>query len=150
MIGTPFLIGPDEIAALHKLREMAAAAPVDVAGLVDRLRLPKMRAKHMRQMTAQTVYLPFGYAATFSIETNHPGGHIGRHLSVSSPTKDRVPRPEAVWMVAEALGFTGAEGIENAAANLSPPNCDGVWVEELDQGRAINIVQLMRTGASRA
>ncbi len=127
--GTPFLIGPDEIEALRQLRELAAANPVDMRELAPRLETVAGKAAHMRQMTAQSVLLPFGYMVTFSIETGYPIG-TARHMSMSSPAAERVPLREAAWMAAEALGFTGT--IEQCVT----------WPEQLQgHGVAINVVQ---------
>ena len=128
MIGTPFLLGEHERAALQALRELAAKKPVEMRGLVERLRLPKVKTRHMRQMTAQTVELPFGWTVTLSIETGHSVG-VCRHMSMASPNPDRVPLPEVVWMIAAELGFVGDLTL-----------C-AVWPETLSQGVAINVVQ---------
>lgn len=141
MLGTPFLLGADERFQLEALREAAAKVPVDMPRLMEQLRQPRGKRRHMRQMTRQTVYLPFGFAVTYSLELNHPGGRTARHMSMSSPAKDRVPRPEAVWMVAQLLGFTGLPGIDKAEENLR--GCL-VWPEELQgHGTAINVVQFV-------
>jgi hypothetical protein len=135
--GTPLVLGPAERDALKRLRERAALQPVDMRGLLRRLEDPVNKAAHMRQMTDQTVELAFGSAVTFSIENNHPLGAC-RHMSMSSPAPGRVPRPEAVWMVAEQLGFVGA--LEMCV----------VWPEELrGHGMAINVVQPLMTSEGR-
>lgn len=75
------------------------------------------------------------HAVTFSIETGHPIG-TARHMSMSSPAAGRVPIPEAVWMAAAELGFTGS--IEQCMT----------WPEQLQgHGVAINVVQPMATSA---
>lgn len=133
--GAPLLIGPDERAALHDLRDRATRSPVDMTDLIERLKLPKIKTKHMRQMTEQTVYLPAAYAVTFSIETNHPESRTARHMTMSVDAEGRLPNRHAVWMVAEELGFIG---------NLEL--CQGIWVERLQgHGEAVNIVQLLGT-----
>jgi hypothetical protein len=128
---TPLFIGPDEHVALQKLHDLAIVRPVDMTNLTERLRHPTNKKRHMRQMTEQTVYLPEAYAVTFSIETNHPGGRTARHMSMSVEREDRVPNQHAVWMVAEELGFTGT--LQDCV----------VWMEDLRQGKAVNIVQLL-------
>jgi hypothetical protein len=138
-MSTPLLIGPEQVAALHRIRDLAAQRPVDMRGLGERLKLPKLKAKHMRQMSAQTVDLPLAFRVTFSIETGHPGGPA-RHMSMSVAREDRVPHPEGLWMVAEALGFTG-----------SLEACQAVWVEDLQgHGKAINVVQLLNVASETA
>jgi hypothetical protein len=129
------IIGPEETAALDALRLAAASAPVDMPGLMKRLETPYGKEKHMRQMTAQTVYIPMGYAATLSIETGHRCGRC-RHLSVSVDDPKMAPSPEAVWMIAEALGFTG-----------TLKGCEAVWLEDLlGHGKAVNVLQAETVG----
>lgn len=140
MIGTPFMIGPGEIANLKALAEVAAANPVDMDGLLERLKDPANKRRHRQQMTHQSVRLPFDYLVTFSIEINHPIG-AARHLSLSSPNPDRVPRPQAVWMVAEVLGFTGV-----VVDSEEPPPASTIWLEDLEgHGKAVNLVQPIST-----
>ena len=136
MQGTPLLLGPDECAALQELRELAAATPVDMPPLLQRLKTGEGKAAHMRQMNAQSIEIPVGYLVTFSIETGHPAG-VCRHMSMSSPVEGRVPIPEAVWMVAEELGFSGS--LEACA----------VWLEDLQgHGKAVNVVQPLTAAAT--
>jgi hypothetical protein len=136
---TPFIIGPDERVALKALAQLASEHPVDMDGLLERLKDPANKRRHMQQMNQQSVRLPFDYLVTFSIERNHPGGRVARHLSVSSPNPNRVPRPQAVWMVAEELGFTGVE-----VTGEVPPLGSTIWLEKLQgHGEAVNLVQLI-------
>lgn len=118
--------------ALKELREIAAANPVDMPPLMDRLLTVDGKRAHMDQMTAQSVDIPVGFLVTFSIELRHPAGTC-RHMSMSTATKDRTPTPEAVWMIAEELGF-------NAGLHACR-----VWLEDLKRGEgravAINVVQ---------
>lgn len=132
-MATPFIVGPAEIAALQGLRDLAATAPVDMPPLMKAMKTADGNAAHMKQMTAQSIELPFGFVVTLSIETNHPDGTM-RHMSMSSPVRGRVPSPEAIWMAAVHLGFIG--GIEARR----------VWTEELGRSKgvtalAINLVQ---------
>jgi hypothetical protein len=132
MIGTPLYMGPDEKAGLAQLREKAAAAPVDVSDLNERLRDPVEEQRHRDRMNALSVVIPMAYFVTFSIETGHPAG-VARHMSMSVKREGRVPSPEAVWMVAQELGFVG-----------SLERCEAVWMERLsDGGDAVNILQLL-------
>jgi hypothetical protein len=65
----------------------------------------------------------------FSIETGHVVGAC-RHMSMSIVRVGRVPSQEAVWMVAEQLGFSG--GLTACTA----------WPEKVSDGvTAINVVQ---------
>ena len=126
---TALFIGPEQKAALVALRERAAKAPVDMPSLMERIKTTRGRREHKDRMTRQTVALPVSYMVTFSIETGHPCGTC-RHMSMSTATAGRVPSPEALWMVAQELGFSG---------ELS--SCS-TWFEDLEgHGRAVNVVQ---------
>lgn len=132
---SPFLLGPDERAALQELRKRASRDPVDMPGLLERLATPAGKRAHMDRMNRLSLQLPFGYVLTYSIERGHPSGTC-RHMSLSSPNPARLPLPAAVWMVAEELGFSG-----------SLADC-AVWLEELQRGgpedpkhQAVNVVQ---------
>jgi hypothetical protein len=129
------LIGPDEERLIAELRERAAAKPVNMERLVKRLKRPLIKAAHMRQMTEQTIAIPMGYAATYSIETGHPIG-AARHLSVSIDDPKAMPHPAAVAMIAEAFGFEG--GLERCH----------VWIESLKGhgSDAVNLVQPLSFG----
>lgn len=128
-------IGPLEKASLDALRTLAHARPIDMPELVERQHDPEFRKAHKARMTEQSITLPMSYLVTFSVEEKHPGG-TAWHMSMSTRTPGRVPTPEAVWMVAEALGFTGG---------LSA--CKH-WVEHLEtHGVAVNLVQLVRVEA---
>jgi hypothetical protein len=135
-MATPLFIDDTVRAAFTALREQAAKTPVDMRTIVARMKNREGKRAHMRQMTRQTVELPFGWAVTFSIEIGHPGG-AARHMSLSSPAQGRIPTPEAVWMVAEELGFTS--GLE--ACMVFPE-------ELLGHGQAISVIQLIHSGAS--
>jgi hypothetical protein len=134
---TPLWIGPEQRAALAALRELALAHPVEMRQVLELLKTRAGKAQHMRQMDKQSVEIPFGFLVTFSIELGHPAGTC-RHMSMSAPNPERVPSPEGVWMVAELLGFVG-DGIEDGTCT--------VWLEDLKQGRAVNLVQPVDIGA---
>lgn len=123
------LIGPAERAALASLRERATAAPVNVPALVEAMRTQEGSLRHRRQMAGQSLHLPTRYFVTYSVETGHPVGTC-RHMSMSCIMNGRVPTTDALWMVAEELGFVG--GLEQCNA----------WSEPLsDGGRALHVVQ---------
>ena len=133
----PLIIGPDEKAKLRQLRELTEQHPMDMREVIVRIRTAAGMRRHMREMRRRTVQLPTAFFVTFSIETGHPCG-MARHLSMSvlrPGLPDRVPSPEAVWMVAtEEFGFTGR--MEDCA----------VWPEDVGGGRrAINVVQPLPT-----
>jgi hypothetical protein len=129
---TPLVIGEEQHHVLAELRELAAENPIQMQGLLEKLRDPDYKATHRAHMSRQTVELPFGFLVTYSIEFGHPAGPC-RHMSMSSPVKGRAPAPEAVDMVAELLGFVG--GYRACA----------VWLEDLERGdgqqKAVNLVQ---------
>jgi hypothetical protein len=138
-MGTPLMIGPTERAALHELRERANAHPVDASTLRTRLATPDGKSRHRDQMTIQTVRVPLAYLVTFSIETGHPKGTF-RHMSISVQRDGRVPNLEGVWLIAQALGFTG-----------SLDECI-VYLEDLEgHGKAVNVLQVITAaGAATA
>lgn len=131
-MATPLLIGANEKSALQALKLKAAESPVDMPKLARTIGDPAVKQRHMRQMTEQSLEIPFGFLVTFSYETGHPGGAT-RHLSLSSQRSNRVPTPEALMMIAHELGFVG-----------DYKSWDRVWVENLlSHGRAINAIQLL-------
>lgn len=131
MADAPLIITPDVQAALHKLRDVAARKPVEMAEVMRLLKTPRGARLHKQQMTAQSIRIPgpWDFFVTFSIENGHPAGTC-RHMSMSIMRDGRVPHPIGVWMVAEDLGFSG--GLEACR----------VWIEDLsDGGKAVNVVQ---------
>lgn len=129
---TPLVFGDEQREALCDLRARAALYPIDIVSLVERLKEPAGKAAHMAQMDNQTVRIPFGFMVTYSVEIQPQAG-LCRHMSMSSPAKDRLPSPEAVNMIAEALGFVG--GFKMCKT----------WIEDLQRGsdraHAVNLVQ---------
>lgn len=131
MTGAPLIIGQSERRALDELREAAGLAPVDVVDLLERIKTARGDRSHRRRMTRQTVRIPgpWPFFVTFSVETGHPAGTC-RHMSMSVRREDRVPNAQALWMIAEMLGFSG--GLEACR----------IWPEALsDGGTAMNVVQ---------
>jgi hypothetical protein len=128
----PLIIGPHEKAALAELRQLAVQHPIDMRALMSRIHTPDGKRAHMDQMNSQTIDIPTVYLVTFSIEHGHPIGAC-RHMSMSSTRNGKVPVPQAIWMVAEELGFVG--GLEL---------CE-VYKEDLQRGPgraiAINVIQ---------
>ncbi len=116
-------------ARLRELYALAEAHPVDMLALQRNIKTEFGKAFHMLNMTRQTITIPLGFMVTFSIETGHPCG-TARHMSMSVSHEGRVPHPEAVWMVAQELGFTG-----------TILDCV-IWTEPLQgHGVAINLSQ---------
>jgi hypothetical protein len=138
MAATPLIVGEAQRQALHKLRALAAANPLDMPTVMERLKTRAGTAAHMRQMTKQTIDIPLAFSVTFSIEVGHPVGTC-RHMSMSSDRTGRLPTPEAVWMIAEELGF-----VDSLAA------CH-FWFEDVQGGasskrkQAVSLVQPLAT-----
>lgn len=129
MSSTPLIMGKAQLEQLTKLREYAAANPVDMHAVLELMKTPEGKVAHKRQMTAQSIEIPVGFVVTLSIETGHPAG-VCRHMSMSSPKRGRVPTQEAVQMVATALGFVG-----------DIMQCQ-IWLEDLEgREKAVNVVQ---------
>jgi hypothetical protein len=137
MMGSTPLILTDTVRRdLEYLRSMAVGDPIDVTTLANRLRSRAAKERHLYQMTRQSVVIPgqFCFLVTYSIEVGHPAG-VCRHMSMSIEREGRVPSPEAVWMIAECLGFVG--GITSCIS----------WRELLQgHGLAISLVQRVATG----
>jgi hypothetical protein len=130
-MGTPLLIDDNIRAQIKSLAELAEANPVDVYGLLKRLRDPAVKKAHMAQMSRQSIDIPFLYRVTYSIELNHPCGKC-RHMSMSVQREGRIPNEIGLWMVAKEFGFWGK----------SLRDCAGVWTEHLQgHGQACNLVQ---------
>lgn len=131
---TALVIGAEQKKKIAALRTLATANPVDVKRLAKAIKLPPLKAKHMEQMTRQTIAIPANFLVTYSVETGHRIG-VCRHMSMSVGQEGRAPLPEALWMVAEEFGFVG-----------SLRDCK-VWKEDLQgHGIAINIVQPVALG----
>lgn len=127
-IASPLIIGATQLRQLAELRERSAKAPIDMPALMKVIETPEGRRKHMQQMDSQTVSIPTAFLVSFSIEIGHPCGTC-RHMSMSSIRKGRSPTPEALWMIADALGFVGGLHL-----------CQ-LWLEKIARGEAINVVQ---------
>lgn len=130
-MGKAFFIGPEQTKKLSALRELAIQNPIDVRAVLELVKTPEGLDQHLTRMENLTVEIPIGYTVTFSIDLGHPIGTC-RHMSMSSSTKGSVPIPEAIWMVAKELGFTGDIIFEGCTIYL-----------EKTPGRkeAINIIQ---------
>lgn len=139
MSNNPLILGMAQCRDLATLRWRAATRPVDMRDLAERLKSPEGKCKHMDQMTEQSIELPMAYFVTFSIEIGHPVG-AARHMTMSSQRRGKIPTEEAVWMVAQALGFTG-----------SLRECI-VWPEDLQHGderaTSINVLQIIESAMS--
>jgi hypothetical protein len=129
MAASPLIIGATQRQELAALRAKASAEPFDVLAILEQTKSKAGHEAHLERMKAFTIPIPTAFIVTFSIENGHPPGTC-RHLSVSSRRHGRTPTPEAVWMIAEELGFIG--GLQQCA----------FWEEEIGEGdKAINVVQ---------
>jgi hypothetical protein len=129
------IIAIDQVAQerLHELRDLAASRPIDMRNIVHRLSTAGGKIKHMQRMTEQTIEIPgpWPFLVTFSIEINHPCG-TARHLSMSVRRENRVPSPDAIWIIAKELGFVGEHPMMGCQ----------IWLEDLQgHGKAVNVVQ---------
>lgn len=137
-MSTALIIGPKEKAELARLRELAAANPVHMPTLIERIKTPEGKAAHMRAMTEQTIDIPTDFMVTFSIELGHPLGTC-RHMSMSVGKKGRLPNQHALEMVMDELGFYG-----------ELDDCH-VWLEDLKgHNQAINVLQPITAPAGTA
>lgn len=128
---TALLIGPKELDAIHALIQKAEGKFVNLAEVSPRLKAgdPVVSRYYQAQMRDQTIEIPTDFFVTYSFEMGHPAG-LCRHLSMSMTKKGHVPSMDAVWMIAEKMGFIGS---------LKMCTC---WFEDLTSGqKAINVVQ---------
>jgi hypothetical protein len=136
VVAAPLLIGSAVRANLARLREAAAARPIDVLEVRETVKTEAGRRAHQARMGALTVVIPgpWPFTVTYSIDTGHPAGTC-RHMSVANYRAGRVPSEEAVRLLAVELGFSG--GLEACR----------VWPEHLSEGGiAINVVQPIAVG----
>jgi len=128
-MSTPMFIDAEVRERIQNLIVLAMAHPVQMVGLTEQLQIPEVKARHMAQMTAQTIPIPLAFMVTFSIEHGHPCGTC-RHMSMSVQREGRVPNEQAVWWVAQEFGFWG-----------SLTRCT-IWLEQLrGYGQAVNVLQ---------
>jgi len=133
---TAFLITEQEAAWLHEsaVRALANPVPWDVLKQslpanqdTDTLPLSDRRGPE-RPLTTEQIMLQFGWRVAISAE-EQPAGVL-LHVSMSSPARGRVPRPEAMIMVVDACGFKR----EQIARS---------WMEEYEPGKhAFNVLVL--------
>lgn len=136
-------IGPDEHRALLEAVERARAKPLMIdlfmegVGEIDQstnvLTLAERKAAPPTRQALQQVELPVGYRVAISFE-QQPAG-LCLHLSMSSSALGKVPHPEAVAMVLDAIG-------------IKRGSVARTWIEEFEidgnpGGLAANVVVLM-------
>ncbi len=133
----PLIIGPVERAAIHDLRERAAANKLDMYQMNARAigRGPPSDITLAERGDRSgfpdlTISLPTGYDVTLTIE-QHPGGVWCRHMSVSVDRYGKLPHARAVEMLMQEFGFV------HQNLNELP-----FWKEEFGPGRfAINVLE---------
>jgi hypothetical protein len=141
------IIGEAEKAALRVAQERARAKPIlfDIvrqAGevgnfdatltLADRERLG---AEKVIRPQAECVEIPFGYRVNISYEEQPPGMCL--HLSMSTSAPGKIPRPEAVAMVLDALDMPPKPWCS------APPWREEFTIDGKPGGIAVNIVILI-------
>lgn len=130
----PLVLEWNKVEELHRLRERAEARPVSMPTLINDMQTASGQARNRARIIAQTVLITgvWSFMVTYSVEVDHPGGGRCRHMAMSTDRAGRTPSPDALWTVAEELGFTGDLG-----------DCT-FWPEMVDgHGLAINVVQMM-------
>ena len=127
----PLIISNTVKRKLGRLRAQANQRPIDVRVMMEEIKTPGGDHRHRSRISDQTVEIPgpWPFRVTFSIENGHPVGTC-RHMSMSIRRENRVPSPEAVWIIAEELGFIGSL----ALCRTYPEDLE-------DNNKAINIVQ---------
>jgi hypothetical protein len=135
---TPFIMDPVIERHLKDLAELAAEKdriiPLDVlqqyaAGFDPDDPSTRLASPYPDD---QTITLPLGWMVTLSYEFQPMG--LVRHLSMSSPAAGRVPHPEAVRWVMDALGF------------MHPLEECLVYPETYDNGRvAMNVIEVVES-----
>jgi hypothetical protein len=122
--------------AAAELIERARQKPIPWAKLRDLVREddePNLRlADRPHGYPRPETLILSSFRCAFSIE-EQPAGFV-RHLSVSVPTKGKLPSFPAMQMIAELFGFTEF-----------PPTRGRIWVEEFESGHeAVNVVEVER------
>jgi hypothetical protein len=118
---------------LHRLRERAAASPVDALEVLEATKTPDGMARHREMMAGLSVAIPGpcrrAYIVSFYIENGHNSGPC-RHMSMSIVRHGDIPSFDSVMIVAQELGFVGGA----IACSL--------WIESVADGiDAINLIQ---------
>jgi hypothetical protein len=136
-------IGPNEHRALLEAVERARAKPVMIDQVMagaqytnqstNTIMLAERDGKPPFRIAVQQVELPVGYRVAISFE-QQPAG-LCLHLSMSSSASGKVPHPEAIAMVLDAIGITRSSVVRS-------------WIEEFEidgnsGGLAANVVVLM-------
>jgi hypothetical protein len=141
---TLLFIGPDEQDALKAAVELARKKPLTIDQVMQRAKsidqstdvvtLAERKTAPAESRHAQQVELPVGYRVAISFEEQPAGMCL--HLSMSSGAPSKVPHPDAVNMVLQAIGVDAKDCVLRA------------WIEEFlidgkPGGNAANVVVLM-------
>lgn len=132
-MGAPLIISDEVERGLASLRDTAGRNPLDMAWVMEQVKTPAGRKRLDVLMSKYTMLIPgpFPFKVTYSVEQGHPSGTM-RHFSMSIRKEGSVPSPEALWMVAEKLGFSGSLRM-----------CMVYMEDATGGGKAVNVVQLL-------
>lgn len=129
----PLLLTEQLREEMIQIRTRAAERVVDMVAL----QWNNNHASHREQMSEQSMLIPPGFIMVYSVE-EHPTAGKARHLSLTSPEPTQMPNQKTVWEVAKVMGFRGGQGWMKGFEA-----CDRIWIEGLNQGVAVNLVQLL-------
>lgn len=127
------IISPQGRARIAELKAFAMSTPPQDPRAVMKLAARALGDFRDAQKT-MTVYLPVGYAVTYTreIQPEAPGDGLCDHISVSIDRRGRMPSPEAVEVILQEFGMRPIGESE------------AVWTEDIGPGeKAVNIVQLV-------
>jgi len=125
-----FRISPEVIQKLKDLESYALLNPFTLPMLKEVLASKRSPAGDIPEYS---ITIPVGYKVVYSIE-EHPGG-FARHLSVSSPSKGKHPKPIVINTIMSYLEFDGMS---------SSPDIY-VYTENVGKGiEAINIIEMIK------
>lgn len=115
-------------AALARLAERAASQPFDLPALARQLVTPEGQAVYRARLTGLTVELPGSWCVTLLLEQGAHGTRRRTCISLAGATSGRQLSAEAVWRIAQRLGF-----VEGACQ---------VWMStRAGHGRSVNLDQ---------
>lgn len=127
------IIGPTEETAIAELIAVAAATPLDVHGIMAAA--GRDQAAFRDAMRTSTIFLPVGYAVTYTqeVQPNAPPPGVCHHISISVDRPGKLPSPEAVEVILDAFRMRPLK------------DAHGVWVEDISPGeKAVNVLQLVQ------
>jgi hypothetical protein len=136
---TIFALRPEDIQRIKAAVERARRHPLDIDTIKQHASPIEAKLKFadrkpgIERPSSEHVGLPFGFRAAFSFEQQPVG--LCLHMSLSAPDKGKVPRPEAVSMILQALGFDPDITHHHG------------WLEEFEPGHdAVNVLIMLNAG----